>query len=123
MYNALDLYLSPYFAEGFNLQPLECMSTGTTALLPETGSTKDYTDKIHSVSPESLILIPSKVIKTEQGLQNKLEMQDLLNGILHYSEPTKEYNALRKLVTKELSWDYVSHQLYSYMADIIYTEL
>jgi glycosyltransferase involved in cell wall biosynthesis len=119
LYNALDLYLSPYFAEGFNLQPLECLSTGTTVLLPETGSTVDYTSKIIKVSPESLVLIPSNVVKNSMGFQNEINIQDLLNGILNYSEPTKHYDALRNVVQKELSWDYVSHELVSYFKEIL----
>ena len=119
MYNILDLYLSPYIAEGFNLQPLECIATGTTVLLPETGSTEEYQKKIQKVSPESVILIKSKVVQTNVGFQNQLDINDILTGILNLEKPTEKYKELRELIQNELSWDYVSHELYNYFQKVV----
>lgn len=119
MYNAIDLYVSPYFAEGFNLQPLECLSTGTTVILPETGSTVDYTSKVMKVSPDSVIQLPSKVVFIDNKYQNELNLDDLLNCIINYAKPTEKYHELRKLIEKELSWDYVSKKLHDLFKEIV----
>jgi glycosyltransferase involved in cell wall biosynthesis len=119
MYNILDLYLSPYIAEGFNLQPLECLSTGVTVMLPETGSTVDYTSNILKVSPDSLVMIPSTIVKSEIGFQNSIDVNCVVNGILNLGKPTQKYKELRELLEKEFSWDCVSHELYKYFQEVM----
>jgi glycosyltransferase involved in cell wall biosynthesis len=111
--------VSPYFAEGFNLQPLECLSTGTTVILPETGSTEEYVSKVMKVSPDSVIQLPSKVILNDNKYQNELQLDDLLNCIINYTKPTEKYDELRNIIERELSWDCVSKQLHDLFEEIV----
>ncbi len=42
MYNIADCYVSPYYAEGFNLPVLEAMAAGTQVIVTRGGSTEDF---------------------------------------------------------------------------------
>ncbi len=42
LYGAVDAYVSPYLAEGFNLPPLEAAACGTPILVTAGGATDDY---------------------------------------------------------------------------------
>ena len=44
LYSISDCYVSPYFAEGFNLPPLEAAACGTQILVTKGGATDDYFD-------------------------------------------------------------------------------
>jgi glycosyltransferase involved in cell wall biosynthesis len=70
LFNAADLYLSPYLAEGFNLTCLESLSANLPVMVPRTGSTKEYIEDIYNNGGESHIFyIKSKVINVGNGLQ------------------------------------------------------
>lgn len=43
LYNAADVYASPYWAEGFNMPVLEAMSCGLPVIVTKGGSTDDFT--------------------------------------------------------------------------------
>ena len=88
-------------------------------ILPETGSTVDYTSKVIKVSPDSVIQLPSKVVFNDNKYQNELNLDDLLNCIINYTKPTEKYYELRQLIERELSWDYVSKELHDLFKEII----
>lgn len=44
LYNAADIYVSPYWAEGFNMPVLEAISCGVPVICTAGGSTDDFTD-------------------------------------------------------------------------------
>jgi len=54
VYQALDAYVSPYFAEGFNMPVLEAAACGMPVICTKGGSTDDFT------RPEFALQIPSK---------------------------------------------------------------
>ena len=69
LYNACDLYISPYIAEGFNLCALEALTCGTNVLVPETGSTKEYMLDIYNNGGENNIhYVKSNVFTMDDGL-------------------------------------------------------
>jgi glycosyltransferase involved in cell wall biosynthesis len=89
LYSISDCYVSPYFAEGFNLPPLEAAACGTRILVTKGGATDDYfdncmgyqiegvekkTNNLHVVEPrfDSLInVLKDKVINKPDHLKKE----------------------------------------------------
>ena len=108
LYNASDLYVSPYRAEGFNLPPLEAAACGLPVLVTAGGSTDDYFD------PALGLQIPSELIKGEQGM---VSLEPDLDGLIHSLE---RYLAQERamggsegsaLVHERFSWQRIGDQL------------
>lgn len=128
IFNAADLYLSPYLAEGFNLTSLEALSAGLPVLVPKTGSTKEYMEDIYNNGNKNYIIyVDSKVVSDENGLcQNDINIQHLINTILgneqHIIHMKNNRNAyygnLSSYIEKNYSWNKVSHLLYDYFTFI-----
>jgi glycosyltransferase involved in cell wall biosynthesis len=128
LFNAADLYLSPYIAEGFNLTSLEALSAGTPVIVPITGSTKEYMNDIFMNGGEKFIYyINSKVIDTGNGRkQNDIQLMDLLNVIVNnendirdWSFKKDDYKIMKKYITEYYSWNHVSGLLYDYLKMIV----
>ena len=128
LFNAADLYLSPYIAEGFNLTSLEALSAGTPVIVPITGSTKEYMEDIFNNGGEKFIYyLNSKVIDVGNGRkQNDIQIQDLLNCIVNNEIEIKSrsfrensYSTMKKYITEKYSWDHVSDLLYNYFEKIV----
>jgi len=128
LFNAADLYLSPYIAEGFNLTSLEALSAGTPVVVPITGSTKEYMNDIFMNGGEKFIYyINSKVIDTGNGRkQNDIQLMDLLNVIVNnendirdWSFKKDDYKIMKKYITEYYSWNHVSDLLYDYLKMIV----
>ena len=84
LYNAADLYLSPYLAEGFNLAPLEALSSGLPVMISKTGSTHEYTRDIYkNGGNEHVIYIESEVLTFENGYkQNNIDFSKNFTNII-----------------------------------------
>lgn len=128
LFNAADLYLSPYIAEGFNLTSLEALSAGTPVVVPVTGSTKEYMNDIYSNGGEKFIFyVNSKVIDVgNDRKQNSIELMDLLNVILeneknlkNWSYRSDNYKKMKQYISDFYSWDHVSDLLYNYLKTIV----
>lgn len=136
LFNAADLYISPYLAEGFNLTVLESLAAGLPVLVPETGSTQEYINDISNYLESNenktqgyIYKVKSSVIETTTGMkQNSLHVQDLVDvllsieGNLHSmkNERYNKYNVLKEIITKRYSWSVVADLLYSYFQDILH---
>jgi glycosyltransferase involved in cell wall biosynthesis len=128
LFNAADLYLSPYLAEGFNLTCLESLSANLPVMVPRTGSTKEYIEDIYNNGGEKHIFyIKSEVINVGNGLQqNEIMMETLLNTLLENEVKIKEIK-LNRVENKKMnifiknnySWSRVSELLYDYFMYII----
>jgi glycosyltransferase involved in cell wall biosynthesis len=128
LFNAADLYLSPYIAEGFNLTSLEALSAGTPVVVPITGSTKEYMNDIFMNGGENFIYyVNSKVIDVgNDRKQNDIQIQDLLNCIVNnekniknWSSREDDYNRMKKYMNEKYSWNHVSDLLYDYFKKIV----
>ena len=129
MFNAADLYISPYLAEGFNLTVLESLCAGLPVLVPETGSTHEYINDIASNGGEKYIYkLKSQVGAYSNGMhQNIINAQDLTNLLkdnLDTLESMKEeryklYATLQSFIQDNYSWDSVSSLLYDYFGTIV----
>lgn len=128
LYNASDLYISPYIAEGFNLCCLESLACGLPVLVPSTGSTKEYINDIYNNNGESFIYyINSKVVNINPDSElkvNEIDGNHLLNIILQYDADNKNldrannYNKMRQYIESNYSWNQISNQLYTHLIDI-----
>ena len=130
LFNAADLYLSPYIAEGFNLTSLEALAAGTCVVVPRTGSTKEYMEDIYKNSGNHYIYyVNSNVIHVGEGRhQNQIEIGDLVNCILENEQKIKKmkndeihYKNMKKYIEKDYSWNKVSDLLMDYFRFIIST--
>jgi glycosyltransferase involved in cell wall biosynthesis len=128
LFNAADLYLSPYLAEGFNLTCLESLSANLPVMVPSTGSTKEYIEDIYNNGGENHIFyIKSEVINVGNGLQqNEITMESLLNTLLQNEERIKmirsnrlENKKMNVFIKNNYSWVKVSELLYDYFMYII----
>jgi len=136
LYNASDIYLSPYLCEGFGLTPLEALRSGLNVVVPITGSTKEYMDNIYKNGGKGHIFyVNSQVIRLENSMcQNNILIQDLFNTIIDFENvlikerlnknneiniKNEQYNTMCKYIDKELSWNKVSDLLMNYFEYII----
>lgn len=106
IFNACDLYASPYLAEGFGLVPLEALASGLPVLVPETGSTSEYINKM--TQKEFIYKIPSTVVKTENGLYcNSFSVQDIQDTIKTFKK--RELPICE--IPKQFTWESVANRL------------
>ena len=127
LFNASDLYVSPYLAEGFNLVSLETITTGLNILVPKTGSTQQFIADIYNNGGKDYITyIDSIVTRDPNGMcQNQIKVNDLVKTLLENESRFKTqkseetYNLMRNYIDKEYSWFKVSELLYDYFNDIV----
>lgn len=128
LFNAADLYFSPYFAEGFNLTSLEALSAGLPVVIPETGSTREYIRNIYdNGGKEHILYIPSQVVEDERGFkQNNIDFKDLLDVFLTGEDNIRNlqktratvgvdsYKIMKNYITDNYSWNKVAELLFNY---------
>jgi glycosyltransferase involved in cell wall biosynthesis len=129
IFNAADLMMSPYLAEGFNLTSLEGLSAGLPVLIPKTGSTKEYIEDIYKNGGDKFIMyVESNVIDTGNAmLQNNITIENIINTLLNNegriqsmkSERHMYHNKMSKYIEENYSWNKVSELLFDYFNEII----
>jgi glycosyltransferase involved in cell wall biosynthesis len=127
LFNASDLYISPYLAEGFGLTMLEALASGLRVLVPRTGSACDYIDPIYKNGGKSYIYyVDSVVIQDGSGLyKNQIDKSSIINILsknicdIKITLDDKTYLLLKKYIKNNYSWYKVSTDLYNYFMDII----
>jgi glycosyltransferase involved in cell wall biosynthesis len=126
LFNACDLYISPYLCEGFNLCPLEFLATGGNVLVPHTGSTKEYIEAIYQNGGKQLITYVDSQVGMDPSngfCQNIIKIDDLVKSILSIDFITQkndiDYKQMLQFIKKELSWNHVSILLFDYFQYII----
>jgi len=132
LFNAADLYFSPYLAEGFNLTPLEALAAGLPIMISETGSTKEYVSDIYkNGGKEHIIYIESQVVDTNGYKQNNIDFVKLLHlfdqneGHVRYVQKKRNtggiesYKKMKEFIEKEYSWNKVADLMFDYFKDIL----
>lgn len=125
LYNAADLYISPYLCEGFGLTMLEALSSGLNVLVPSTGSSSDYIDNIYDNGngKDFIIKLESKVIKLEDGkMQNNMFISDLINILIENEtnlKKEKDNSLMFEFIKENYSWYKVSDLLFDYFNYIV----
>lgn len=116
IYNSIDLYLSPYIAEGFNLVPLEVMSSGTKVILPRGGSTKEYSDALEQFGCIEFV----KCQFDKESGQNVYSTNDIIDAILKGSgSKSFDHSYVTDFIARNLSWNNAASQLKDYFQVII----
>ncbi len=123
LYNACDLYISPYIAEGFNMTVLEALSAELPILVPTTGSTEFFIKDIYRNGGDQFIYYTKSIVEHHYSLkQNKIDINDLYNNvILAYNQKNKERNGSRMInyIEKNYSWKFVADKLIEYFTFIL----
>lgn len=121
LFNASDLYISPYLCEGFNLVALEYLASGGNILVPRTGSTKEYIEDIYKVGEEYITYVDSSINIDSEGMcQNNIQINNLVETLLNNESKFKSikssftYNKMANYINKEFSWYKVSELLFDY---------
>ena len=88
LYNAADLYISPYIAEGFNMCCLEALACGLNVLVPKTGSTKEYMEDIYNNGGQNNIYyVNSEVMTTPDNLKiNNIDGDYILSTLINFEK-------------------------------------
>lgn len=127
LFQACDVYVSPYLAEGYGLCMLESLASGTPVLVPKTGSTKEYIEAIYNNGgSEYITYVDSVVGMNQNGLcQNIITIENLLSVLNNtdFTAPKENYNQMVDYINKELSWDHVSTLLFEYLNEIVSDKL
>lgn len=112
LYQCCDLYVSPYIAEGFNLTPLEAIASGTTVVISSTGSATEYVNALKPFA--SVVEIPATVESTSNGLQNRVEVEDIVRAVRQAEGLRRPSNprALDAVMDTYYSWYIVAEKLY-----------
>lgn len=128
LFNAIDLYVSPYLAEGFNLVPLEVIASGSRVLLPRTGCTVDYTDIIDSVNDTTILYVDSEVsLFDSESMINNIQTSSIVSTIISNEDvlrqrvPENEYSRTRHVLETFLDWGTITDKLYDYFVQITQT--
>lgn len=127
LFNASDLYISPYLAEGYNLTPHEAITSGLNILIPKTGSTKEYIDMIHHNGGDIFITYVDSIVTMDQhGMcQNQITVSNLVHTLIQnenrftVDKVNDTYDNMVAFIEKELSWNKVSELLLQYFKDIL----
>jgi glycosyltransferase involved in cell wall biosynthesis len=122
LFNASDLYISPYLCEGFGLTMLEALASGLNVLVPITGSTSEYmTDIYHHGGSEHILYVPSHIMNYSDKCENNIDINQLLHVILAYDfkKAKHNYEKMHAFIEENYSWNQVSKLLYNHFVTII----
>ena len=110
LYGVSNCYISPYRAEGFNLPPLEAVSSGTPIIITKGGSTDDYFKDTMGYQIESDL----RHDKTKVFLEPRLE--SLVEQIENIITKKKEFNhnVNHDFIKKNYNWKKISDDLLSF---------
>lgn len=127
LYNACDIYVSPYVAEGFNLTVLEAIAAGMRVVVSDNGSTSDFVNCIlENVSGMDMRIrkIKTEVVRTGDSKGSEVLKVNLDNflgeciamiGIGNNPIPKE----LTPFMEKNYSWKKVCEELLEYLDKIV----
>lgn len=122
LYNACDLYVSPYIAEGFNLTPLEALACGCNVAVSSTGSTEDYINDIYENGGSDFIYkIHSEIEENDSKLSNKIDVNDVIKLIYNFliHKKNKDPSDMISYIKYKYSWEEVAKLKINYFKNIL----
>lgn len=126
LYNAVDAYVSPYLAEGFNMMVLEAIACETKVVVSKGGATDDFINTIKESVRDSNHFI--KTFDTElkeapNGNKNlEIDVQKFVNQLaqINFKYRSDDYTQdLVKILHKHYSWEVIAKQTYEYFESIV----
>ena len=123
VYNAIDIYMSCYLAEGFNLSPLEVLATGGTVILPRVGSTREYSIDIYESCGKESSGIVFVDCKSVNGC-NHYCPQGVASTIIKTVETLghRDNQITIDYIGEKYSWDGVANEIHDYLKKMILDE-
>ena len=124
IYNACDVYISPYKAEGFNLTVLEALACGMDVIVSDNGSTKFFVDEIvEKTNDNGLHLLKTVLteVNSESMKELKYDINDIIN-IIHNNYKTFKILDKKERVDyihKNFSWDNTADKLHELFSRLI----
>ena len=130
IYNACDVYISPYKAEGFNLTVLESLACGMDIIVSDNGSTKFFVDDIiNNCETTGIHLLPTNLnINPTNNLKNlSYSINDLIK-IIHENyreeknkdeEEKKNVESRIKYIHNNYSWENTADKLHQLFKKLI----
>lgn len=123
IYNACDVYISPYKAEGFNLTVLEALACGMDLVVSDNGSTKFFVDDIISNSDNNGIhLLPTTLnIEKDNNKHLTYNINDIIS-IIHNNYNKNSQTDKKKRVDyihKTYSWENTCDKLNDLFSSIL----
>lgn len=127
LFNAADMYVSPYLAEGFNLTVLESLAAGLPVLVPTTGSTREFMQDLYEHGGKLFIhYLDSQVGRFTNGMmQNTYKIESLVEVLrafvkgYKYTDRRDNYGELRSWIVENYSWGRVAEYLWDYFRTIL----
>ncbi len=120
LFNAADMYISPYLAEGFGLTMLEALASGLHVIVPKTGASKEYMENIYENGGSDFIhYVDSAIIKENEKFVNSIDINNLIDTITNATLKYDNYDKMISYIDKKYSWNAVSNELFDYFVDII----
>ena len=122
LYNAVDVYVSPYLAEGFNLMVLEAIACASRVLVSNGGSTDDFTHPIQQEIPGAKNYVYT-FETTETGIDKKHLVIDIRKLYSKFKDINftvdPDYNKqIQEYISKKKSWDAVSDDMFDMMNEL-----
>ncbi len=119
LYQAADVYVSPYAAEGFNLPVLEAIACGLPVICTDGGATDDFTSSEFTWKIESkLRMITEKNGDVKFFLEpNTHHLIELMQAAIENSSFRTQTAMATKFVTENLTWKHVVERLLQVMFD------
>jgi glycosyltransferase involved in cell wall biosynthesis len=118
LYNAVDCYVSPYLAEGFNMPVLEAAACGLPLIVSKGGSTDDFTNEKFAKYPISLVHTEKTgermILVDDMSLENT--MLELVNDEEFCRQARKHGPAF---VRDNFTWDKVTDKLLYFLEYIL----
>lgn len=118
LYNASDLYLAPYIAEGFCMPVLEAMACGVSCMVTQGGPTEDFIIKSSCVAVQS---VPLKNDAEQYFLQVvSMSLHNDLIRVLDDNTIRQRAQENATLVKEKYSWEKVGQDLTNYLHTVVY---
>ena len=112
LYAAVDCYVSPYRAEGFNLTPLEAAACGTPILVTKGGATDEYFQASMGEQIEGDIIHEKEYVWIEPNIQSLIER---LRSLIEGNKTSYDCKNSLEYIYQNFTWTKVTQELVDVM--------
>lgn len=117
IYNACDVYISPYKAEGFNLTVLEALGCGMDLIVSDNGSTKFFVDDIiKQTNSNGVHILPTKLNIEKDNIKHlTYDINDIIRIVHNNYKERKETDKKKRVeyIHNKYSWENTCDKLHN----------